>query len=101
MCNLDPMVLAGLGWIKHGSEKLHYKLDDYFDETVRHLELSGGPVDNFHRTLSSYVNAFLDAGFIIEGIREPKPTDEQVARLPAIADNLRVPEFIVYLLRKP
>ena len=47
------------------------------------------------------MNSFLDAGFVVEGLREPTPILEQVERYPYIADNLRVPEFIIYLLRKP
>ncbi len=100
-CNLQPMVTAGNGWIKHGSTKLHFKLDDYFDEGLRPMPMLGREFTNFHRTLSSYINAFLEAGFALEGLCEPKPSPEQVAHYPDIADNLRVPLFIIYLLRKP
>ena len=40
-------------------------------------------------------------GFTVEDIREPTPTAEQAARYPIVSDNLRVPEFIIYILRKP
>ena len=56
---------------------------------------------NFHRSLSSYVSSFLETGFILDDIREPMPSPEQAVEYPYIADNLRVPEFIIYLLRKP
>ena len=78
-----------------------YKLDDYFDEGPRTLPVGGHELTNFHRTMSTYVNTFLDAGFSLEGIKEPMATEEQVKAFPKVADNLRVPEFIVYLLRKP
>ncbi|MCI0441259.1 MAG: class I SAM-dependent methyltransferase [Chloroflexi bacterium] len=100
VCNLQPMVTAGNGWIKHGNTKLHFKLDDYFDEGARPMPMLGREFTNFHRTLSSYVNAFLEAGFALEGLREPKPSPEQAAQFPDVADNLRVPLFIIYLLRK-
>ena len=103
VCDLQPMTSAAMGWIRHGFDKLHYKLDDYFDEGERVLRMMPGDHKwtNLHRTLSSYPNAFLEAGFALEGIKEPKPTAEQVARFPYIANNLRVPEFIIYLLSKP
>ena len=47
------------------------------------------------------MNAFVNAGFTSEGIREPMPSPTQVERYPSMADNLRVPELIIYLLRRP
>jgi hypothetical protein len=76
-------------------------LDDYFDESVRAVRISGHEIHNFHRTLSNYVNIFVNAGFAIEGMREPMPSPQQVEEYPDIADNLRVPLFIIYMLRKP
>ena len=101
VCNLQPMVTAGNGWIKHGNDKLHFKLDDYFDEGTRAMPFPQGTITNFHRTLSSYTNTFLETGFVLEGIREPKPSLPDVQRTPGLTDNLRVPYFIIYLLRKP
>ena len=99
-CNLQSMTSAGMGWIKHGEEKLHYKLDDYFDETERMMRFRGYDLTNFHRTLSTYINSFIGAGFVVDKLLEPMPTREQVERYPYVADNLRVPEFIIYLLSK-
>ena len=104
VCNLHPMVSAGMRWIKDGQTKLHYMLDDYFDTGPRELAGFAGTdktLTNFHRPLSSYIRAFLDAGFRLDGLQEPKPTSEQVADFPDIADNRRVPEFIIYFLSKP
>ena len=44
--------------------------------------------------------AFLDAGFVIEAIREPKPTQEQAEQQPYVDEDLRVPLFIIFLLPK-
>ena len=43
----------------------------------------------------------MNVGFAVEDMREPTPTQMQAARYPFVSDNLRVPEFIVYILRKP
>jgi ubiquinone/menaquinone biosynthesis C-methylase UbiE len=101
ICNSHSMTTAGNGWIKFQNERLHFKLDNYFDEGVRVLITPKYSLTNFHRTLSSYVNAFLEAGFVLEGIREPMPSKEQAEQFPEVADNHRVPNFIIYLLRKP
>ena len=91
------MSTAGNCWIKdENGVKLHFRLDNYFDESERAM----GSVTDFHRTLSTYMNTFLEAGFRLDGIREPKPSPEQLRRYPEIDDLLRVPHFIIYLLRK-
>ncbi len=102
VCNLHPMISASLNWIKQGSLKLHYPVDHYFDEGERDIARQDDqPWTMFHRTLSTHVRTFLDIGFAVEDIREPTPTDAQAARYPFVSDNLRVPEFIIYTLRKP
>ena len=102
VCNLAPMVTAGNMWVRYGDgAKLHFRLDNYLDESVREMPLCGVTIRNFHSTLSSYVNAFLGAGFVLQGLREPVPNAEQLAREPSNEDMLRVPLFVIYLLRKP
>jgi SAM-dependent methyltransferase len=97
VCNLQPMSTAGNCWIKDESgRKLHFRLDNYFDESARAM----GSITDYHRTLSTYINTFLEIGFRLEGIREPKPSPNQLERYPEIDDLLRVPHFIIYLLRK-
>jgi hypothetical protein len=95
------MSTAGNQWVKdENGNKLHFKLDNYFDESLREMRFQGHSVWNFHRTLATYLNCFAGTGFALEGIREPKPSPEQLARYPEVDDNLRVPYFIIYLLRK-
>ena len=102
VCNLHPMISASPGWIKQGSLKLHYPVDRYFHEGERDIsQREDQPWTSFHRTLSTHVRTFLNAGFAVEDIGEPTPTEEQAGRYPYVSDNLRVPEFIVYILRKP
>jgi SAM-dependent methyltransferase len=101
VCNLAPMVTAGNMWVKYGDgTKLHFRLDNYLDETPREMPMCGTRFHNFHRTLSTYINGFLAAGFVLDGIREPFPNEEQLARDPSNEDILRVPLFIIYLLHK-
>jgi ubiquinone/menaquinone biosynthesis C-methylase UbiE len=102
VCNLAPMVTAGNAWVRDENRvKLHFRLDNYLDESDREMPMCGTTFHNVHRTLSTYINGFIAAGFILEGIREPFPSEEQLAREPSNEDILRVPLFIIYLLRKP
>jgi len=102
VCNIHPMRMAQPnGWVKQGDRKLFYAVDDYTDEGPRAFEWWGETFINMHRTLSSYVAAFLQAGFVLDSLQEPTPSDEQLAANPSLADELRVPNFIIYALRKP
>jgi len=56
---------------------------------------------NFYRSLSTYTRGFLDAGFSIAAIVEPTVTPENLTVYPELDDELRVPNFIIYVLRKP
>lgn len=97
VCNIQPMCTAGNRWVNNKQgRKLHYLLDDYFDEGTREMPMCGGVVVNYHRTLSTLLNSFLQAGFSLTNLLEPKPTPEQCIRYPAVEDLLRVPLFAIY-----
>ncbi|MDD2710557.1 MAG: class I SAM-dependent methyltransferase [Verrucomicrobiae bacterium] len=55
----------------------------------------------FTRTLSQWVNMLLDAGFVIERMREPRPDDETVRKCPVIQDAQVVSYFLQVRARKP
>jgi len=100
--NLHPMRSAVGGWHRTESgEKLHVILDHYFDEGERQWQMMGAEFTNFHRSLSTYVGGFLNVGFSLAGIIEPTVTEKQVMAYPELDDELRVPNFIVYILKKP
>jgi ubiquinone/menaquinone biosynthesis C-methylase UbiE len=102
VCNLQSMNTATNTWHRdENNKKLHFELDNYFDEGPRELKLCGKLITNFHRMYSTYINCFLKTGFILEGVEEPKPTAEQLAKYPDLDDNMRLPYFMIYLLRKP
>ena len=47
------------------------------------------------------IAGFVDAGFSVEGLVEPTVTEEKLKLYPELDDELRVPNFIIYILRKP
>lgn len=102
IANLHPMRSATGKWHRtDDGEKQHVMLDSYFDEGERHWKIMGVELTNFHRSLSTYTSAFLHAGFSIEAITEPTITREQLALYPELDDEVRVPNFIIYTLKKP
>ena len=102
VCNIHPMRgCQSDGWIKQGDRKLFYPVDNYTLEGPREYHWWDRPFVNMHRTLFSYVMAFLDAGFVLEGLREPTPSKEQLAENPHFDDEYRAPNFIIFELRKP
>jgi|688.fasta_scaffold427891_2 ubiquinone/menaquinone biosynthesis C-methylase UbiE len=101
IANIHPMRSAMGRWHRSSDgKKEHVILDHYFAEGERQWQMMGLPFTNFHRTLASYVQGFLSAGFSIESIIEPTVTSEQVSLYPELEDELRVPNFIIYLLKK-
>jgi hypothetical protein len=80
--------------------KLHVILDRYFDEGERNRSLLGTELTNFHRTLSTYVRAYRKCGFAIEDLIEPTVDPADVAHYPDLEDELRVPNFIIFVLKK-
>jgi ubiquinone/menaquinone biosynthesis C-methylase UbiE len=102
VANLHPMRSAVGGWHKNADgKKQHVILDNYFDEGDRHWKMMGVEITNYHRSLSTYIHGFLDVGFSIAGIVEPTATESQLTLYPELDDEVRVPNFIIYLLRKP
>ena len=101
VANLHPMRSAVGGWYKtEQGVKLHAILDRYFEESERHWRMLGSDFTNFHRSLSTYVSGFLTAGFELIDLIEPTVTDDQLEEYPQLDDELRVPNFIIYVLKK-
>ena len=97
-------VTPGSGWVKSDTgEKLYWKVDNYFYEGAYEQAF---PIDQqdkflyFHRTLSSYVNTIVRAGFQIEEMIEPKPSIEMLEKYPSFEEDFRCSDFLVFKLRK-
>ncbi len=88
-------------------DKLALKIDRYFDT---------GPVEytwpasrqkyewksaGLHATLSEWLAWMLDAGFLLRGVTEPRPTEEQLAARPDLEDCWRLPYYLMFDLEKP
>ncbi len=102
VCNIHPMRSSQSGgWIKQGDTKLFYPVDNYTSEGPREFNWFDRTFVNMHRTLSSHITAFLDAGFTLRALHEPVPSEEELAANPTFDDEYRIPNFIIYTLEKP
>lgn len=82
-------------------DKLHWNVDKYFYEGMYEQKLGGEErMMLFHRTLTSYVQAVLAAGFTIEGIIEPKPSEDMLVKYPSFREDFRCADFMIFHLKK-
>jgi SAM-dependent methyltransferase len=96
------------GWavisLDHPFDRLPSQQGGYFDtelltETWRKADVEVSQ-RYWRRPLSAVVDAFADAGFVIDRIAEPQPSPEALERYPAELEGIvGLPTFIVYRLR--
>lgn len=79
---------------------LHWPVDQYFTEGVRNATFLGEEVVKYHKTLTTYLNNLIRLGFEITGIVEPTPTEESLATIPGMAEELRRPMMLLISSKK-
>lgn len=80
---------------------LHYMLTDYGREGLRRTHWFIDDVQKRHRTFSSLVNALVGAGFRIEQMLEPLPSEAAVQINPGLAKEFHKPSFLIIRAVKP
>jgi SAM-dependent methyltransferase len=90
---------ADRGWVKdEAGEHLHYPVDNYLGEFPFWFKWSGIRIQNWHRPLSAYMNAFLESGLTLKYFAEPPAVSgAEVHR----ERHRRVPWFVVMEWQKP
>jgi len=102
ICNVHPMRSATGIWQRAADgSKQHVILDHYFAEGERRFNMLNIEFTNFHRSLSTYIRGYRRAGFAIDDVVEPTVNARNLAAYPELDDELRVPNFIIFILRKP
>lgn len=81
-------------------ERLHWPVDRYFEEGRRHASFLGSDVVKYHKTLTTYVNGLLRAGFELTALVEPQPAPEMLAAIPDMREELRRPMMLLVSARK-
>lgn len=92
---------GGQDWIydKNG-EKICWPVDRYFIEGKRNTTFLGEHVIKYHRTLTSYLNILLKAGFKIKEVIEPQPGEEMLKEIPEMKEELRRPMMLLISAEK-
>nr|WP_313372383.1 class I SAM-dependent methyltransferase [Brucella intermedia] len=96
VCTANPR-----GWVlDEHSQKLFWPLDRYQDETARSTAWFVDGVKKFHRTIETYVNTLISAGFQISYLGEPKPVDKYLQLHPWLEETLRRPPILMLAAMK-
>jgi hypothetical protein len=77
-----------------------WPVDNYQSEGVRKTTFLTENVVKYHRTISTYINDLIGAGFSIRVIKEPVPTDEMLKSVPDMKDEIRRPMFLIISAEK-
>lgn len=76
-------------WVNHPSGPPRREICGYFNEVFWHSDNPDGvrgKVGAYHRTLSTYLNLLLEAGWRVERLHEPQATGETVRKVPGYAE---------------
>ncbi|PWW06175.1 ubiquinone/menaquinone biosynthesis C-methylase UbiE [Paenibacillus cellulosilyticus] len=75
-------------------ERLHWPVDRYQSEGMRDTSFLTDNVIKYHRTVSTYMNSLIRAGFRITAVKESVPSPAMM-HIPGMADELRRPMFLI------
>lgn len=87
-------------YIDDQGNRLHWPVDHYQSEGIRETTFLTENVIKYHRTISTYMNALIDAGFVIKAVKEPMPSDELLKSDPLMKDENRRPMFLIISAEK-
>jgi len=91
-----------LGWARdEQGNRLYQRIDNYAGEHPHRLTWAGIDILNWHRPLSYYMTALLEAGMQLRVFEEPEPEDDSLRSDPRFEDWYRVPLFYVMLWQNP
>jgi SAM-dependent methyltransferase len=80
--------------------RLHWPVDHYQSEGIRETAFLTENVVKYHRTISTYMNDVIGAGFSLKAIKEPTPSAEMLKSVPDMEDELRRPMFLIISAEK-
>lgn len=93
--------ISGVIWSKDDDGNvLHYNLTDYSRPGKRSTTWIVDGVEKYHRTFSDIVNSLCDAGFAIQKMLEPVPTQEMIERDKRYEKNFHKPNFLFVKAKK-
>ena len=92
---------GGDRWTRdENGNKIHLNLRNYGVEGERETVWFVDNVKKYHRTFSTIINALVEAGFSIEKMIEPLPTEELLDEYPDYKDLFHKPDFLLLKVKK-
>lgn len=97
-----PLNTAGDGVFNLDEEDnaVSYDLKDYARPGIRRVDWFVNGIEKYHRTFAGILNPLIEAGFIIEKIIEPTPTEEALSIRPKLIRQFIRPCFVIISARK-
>ncbi|WP_342277547.1 class I SAM-dependent methyltransferase [Spiroplasma endosymbiont of Nephrotoma flavescens] len=86
--------------VDNNDKRLHWPIDNYFDEDIRKTNFLEVEVLKYHRTLTTYINTLIECGFKIISVIEPQPDNELLKTDPLMQDELRRPMMLIISVSK-
>ena len=83
-----------------GGNRTHWPVDHYQSEGIRETNFLTENVVKYHRTISTYINDVLQAGFVIKAVKEPMASEEMIQENPDMRDENRRPMFLIISVEK-
>lgn len=94
-----PIITASMKSAQ-GGKRTDWIVDDYFEHGKRVEPWMDQQVTKYHRTTEHYVQALLNAGFSIEGLKEGEPTIEHFETKEEYERRKRIPLVLILSARK-
>ena len=88
------------GFTEDASGRRTWPVDFYLAEGPRSTDWLARGVIKQHRTIATYLNMLLRAGFALRHLEEWGPTEAQIAEVPAWADERQRPPFLLVAARR-
>jgi SAM-dependent methyltransferase len=88
------------GWSIDARGRKTWPVDRYSVEGPRRTDWLAQGVVKHHRTVGTTLNLLVRSGFAVERVEEFRPTEEQVAAAPELAEELERPMFLLVAARR-
>jgi SAM-dependent methyltransferase len=88
------------GWSIDAAGRKTWPVDQYLVEGPRRTDWLAKGVVKHHRTIGTTLNALIRSGFTIGHVEEYRPTAEQIAAKPELAEELERPMFLLVSARR-
>jgi SAM-dependent methyltransferase len=87
------------GWRIEDGQKT-WPVDHYSVEGPRKTDWLAKGVVKYHRTIATTLNTLMEQGFTLQHLEEWRPTAEQIAANPELAEELERPMFLIVHARR-